>query len=74
MNLNKEVSQEMLQQIEKARDIAYINKRFCLYQADGATNDELKAQWKVKADTYQVTIDEKNQTLKDFAVFLAIVE
>lgn len=73
MNLNKEVGQEMLSQIEKARDIAVINKAFCLYQADDEKNEETKAQWKVKADTFQTTIDEKMQTLKDFSVFLAIV-
>lgn len=74
MKLNKEVSQEMLGQIEKARDIAHINKKFCIFQSEGEKNEEIKAQWLVKADTFQVTIDEKNQTLKDFAVFLAIVE
>ncbi len=74
MKLNKEVSQEMLNQIEKARDIAYINKKFCIFQSEAEKKEDVKAQWLVKADTFQATIDEKNQSLKDFAVFLAIVE
>lgn len=69
----KETVQKIVNNMEEANEMSKVLLAYNKYLADKETDEKKKAQYKMRADSFEVTIEEKEMEITQMKEFLAIL-
>lgn len=70
----KENLQKIINNIKESRDTAETMAKYFRFQASKIEDEKLKAQANVQADSYEATVDQKNEDIASMEEFAKSLE